>query len=108
VEETRRVKKHSSKQRRRKRKEKRRITRGGRRKRSRHGIFPLWNSGRESGLKCRSPRVLRFGTWVRYLGSSAYMHVDLKSEHSERALKISVASYPYGPNPSQGYTGSGS
>jgi hypothetical protein len=58
VEETRRVKKHSSKQRRNKRKEKRRITRDGRRKRSRHGIFPLLNGGRESGLKCRSPRVL--------------------------------------------------
>jgi hypothetical protein len=60
VEETRRIKKHLSKQRRSKRKEKRRITRGGRRKRSRHGILPRWNSGRESGLKCRSPRVLEF------------------------------------------------
>jgi hypothetical protein len=48
------------KQRRSKRKEKRRITRDVRRKGSRHGIFPLWNSGRESGLKCSSPRVLGF------------------------------------------------
>ena len=32
-----------------KRKAKRQLMRDGRRKRSSHGIFPLWNSGRESG-----------------------------------------------------------
>jgi len=60
VEETRRIKKHLSKQRRSKRKEKRRNMKDGRRKRSRRSIFPLWNSGRESGLKSKSPRVLGF------------------------------------------------